>query len=101
MPPTSLANADNLNLLIPDELQLCSTLNIFPKPYLTVKETLLRENSRRGGLLAREDAKKLIDIDPYKVEKIYNYLRSAGILFRQPRRRQSAEQAAPDIEKMT
>lgn len=89
-PLTKFENSDNLSLLTAAEIKLCCTLNILPRPYLIIKETLLRENSRRGGLLSKRDAKKILNLDEYRVEKIYDLLRSLGILFRQSRRRQSA-----------
>lgn len=55
--PLSLASAESLHLLSPSEQVLCSTLRILPKPYLMIKETLIREYARRGGQLRRREAR--------------------------------------------
>ena len=55
--PLNLANAASLDLLSPEEQQLCSALRILPKPYLLLKELYIRENERRKGLLKRRDAR--------------------------------------------
>jgi transcriptional adapter 2-alpha len=55
--PNSLAAASSLDLLSSAEQSLCANLQILPKPYLVIKDTLLRENARRGGSLLRKDAR--------------------------------------------
>ncbi|KDE07613.1 Transcription coactivator [Microbotryum lychnidis-dioicae p1A1 Lamole] len=65
-PPTStppaltLASASSLHLLTVLEQQLCSTLRILPKPYLFLKETLLREWARRGAQMTSREARDFI-----------------------------------------
>lgn len=59
---------------------LCSTLRIHPKPYLAIKETLVREYARRGGKLRRREARDLVKIDVNKTSKIWDFLHQAGIL---------------------
>ncbi|SCZ89696.1 BZ3500_MvSof-1268-A1-R1_Chr9g10561 [Microbotryum saponariae] len=65
-PPTStppaltLASASSLHLLTVLEQQLCSTLRILPKPYLFLKETLLRERARRGAQMTSREARDFI-----------------------------------------
>lgn len=56
-PPLNLANSPSLHLLTAAEQTLCSTLRILPKPYLVIKETLVREYARRGGKLRRREAR--------------------------------------------
>lgn len=78
--PLNLANAPSLHLLTPAEQMLCSTLRIHPKPYLAIKETLVREYARRGGKLRRREARDLVKIDVNKTSKIWDFLHQAGIL---------------------
>jgi len=78
--PTSLAAASSLDLLSQAEQTLCANLQILPKAYLVIKDTLLRENARRGGLLLRKEARKLLKVDTVKVGKIFDYLRASGML---------------------
>lgn len=56
----TLASSSSFNLLTPLEQQLCSTLRILPRPYLFLKETLLREWARLGGEMGAEDARRCV-----------------------------------------
>ncbi|TDL26026.1 hypothetical protein BD410DRAFT_825937 [Rickenella mellea] len=78
--PLNLANSPSLHLLTPAEQTLCSTLRILPKPYLVMKETLVREYARRGGKLRRREARDLIKIDVNKTSKVWDFLVQAGFL---------------------
>ncbi|CAL1706148.1 unnamed protein product [Somion occarium] len=76
--PLNLANSPSLHLLTPEEQTLCSTLRILPKPYLVVKETLVREYSRRGGKLRRREARDLVKIDVNKTSRVWDFLVQTG-----------------------
>lgn len=78
--PLNLANSPLLHLLTPEEQTLCSQLRILPKPYLVVKETLVREYARRGGKLRRREARELVKIDVNKTARVWDFLVQAGIL---------------------
>lgn len=78
--PLNLANAASLDLLTTEEQTLCSALRVLPKPYLLIKETYLRENERRKGLLKRRDARKMMKIDVNKSGRIFDFLVANGIL---------------------
>ena len=69
-----------LHLLRPDEQALCSTLRILPKPYLVIKETLVREYARRGGKLRRREARDLVKIDVNKTSRVWDFLVQTGFL---------------------
>jgi transcriptional adapter 2-alpha len=79
-PPLNLANSPSLHLLTPAEQTLCSQLRILPKPYLVIKETLVREYARRGGKLRRREARDLVKIDVNKTSRIWDFLVQAGFL---------------------
>lgn len=51
-----------------------------PKPYLAIKETLVREYARRGGQLRRREARNLVKIDVNKTARIWEFLHQAGFL---------------------
>ncbi|KAH9988469.1 hypothetical protein BJV74DRAFT_839522 [Russula compacta] len=78
--PLNLANSPSLHLLTPAEQTLCSTLRILPKPYLVIKETLVREYARRGGKLRRREARDLVKIDVNKTSRVWDFLVQAGYL---------------------
>ncbi|KAH7889050.1 hypothetical protein F5I97DRAFT_1803806 [Phlebopus sp. FC_14] len=78
--PLNLANSPSLHLLSPSEQTLCSQLRILPKPYLIIKETLVREYARRGGKLRRREARDLVKIDVNKTSRVWDFLVQAGFL---------------------
>ncbi|KAG1863850.1 hypothetical protein F4604DRAFT_1586801 [Suillus subluteus] len=78
--PLNLANSPSLHLLTPAEQTLCTQLRIFPKPYLIIKETLVREYARRGGKLRRREARDLVKIDVNKTSRVWDFLVQAGFL---------------------
>ena len=78
--PLNLANSPSLHLLTPEEQTLCSQLRIFPKPYLVIKETLIREYARRGGKLRRREARDLVKIDVNKTSRVWDFLVQAGLM---------------------
>ncbi len=59
---------------------LCAQLRILPKPYLVVKETLVREYARRGGKLRRREARELVKIDVNKTSRVWDFLVQQGFL---------------------
>ncbi|KAH7907413.1 hypothetical protein BJ138DRAFT_1014539 [Hygrophoropsis aurantiaca] len=78
--PLNLANSPSLHLLSPAEQTLCSQLRILPKPYLIIKETLVREYARRGGKLRRREARDLVRVDVNKTSRVWDFLVQAGFL---------------------
>lgn len=78
--PLNLANSPSLHLLTTAEQTLCSQLRILPKPYLIIKETLVREYARRGGKLRRREARDLVKIDVNKTSRVWDFLVQAGYL---------------------
>ena len=70
----TLSGASCFNLLTDQEKQLCSELRILPKPYLFIKQTILRESARRGGQLQRREVRAMFRIDANKVNRIFDSL---------------------------
>ncbi|BGP17190.1 hypothetical protein JCM10213_006012 [Rhodosporidiobolus nylandii] len=59
-PPLTLATAGSLQLLTPLEQRLCATLRILPRPYLFLKEVLLREWVRLKGRMGAREARRAV-----------------------------------------
>lgn len=59
---------------------LCSQMRILPRPYLAMKELLIREYARRGGQLRRREARELLRIDVNKASRLWDFLHQAGYL---------------------
>ena len=55
-------NATDLHLLTKEEADLCSSLRLMPKPYLVIKEGLIKEAIRCGGGLKRKSAKEVCKV---------------------------------------
>ena len=64
--PWKLENegAPDLHLLTKEEVEVCNALHIQPKPYLVIKETLLKEAMKQSGALKRKDAKTACKVLP-------------------------------------
>lgn len=52
-------SAPDLQLLSEEEIQLCNALHIRPKPYLALKEGLLKEAMKQGGHMKKKEARNL------------------------------------------
>ena len=77
-PQLTLSNSASLQLLTPRETHLCSDLRILPKPFLLIKQTLLREFARHGGRLEREFAAELFPkVGAETVERVWDLLFSS------------------------
>ncbi|BFZ53841.1 Transcriptional adapter ada2 [Savitreella phatthalungensis] len=72
--PGTITNSVDVQLLSREEQSLCSNLRLLPKAYLVVKETIVRELWRTSGALTKNKAKQLLQIDPIKTSKIYEYI---------------------------
>ncbi|KAL8694315.1 MAG: hypothetical protein Q9218_001020 [Villophora microphyllina] len=71
-------NATDLHLLTKEEVDLCSALRLMPKPYLVIKEGLIREAMRSGGGMKRKLAKEVCKIDPSKSTRIFDFFVHSG-----------------------
>lgn len=78
----SLTQSQGFHLLTNSEQRLCSQLRMLPRPYLVVKEAIVREWTRRNGRLRKDQLPELTGaLEPSKVEKIYEHLLKTGILY--------------------
>lgn len=91
--PLNIRDADGVHLLTEEEQILCSTLRIMPRPYLVIKDTILKEYAKQG-FMKRRQARSLIKIDVNKTSRIYDFFVESGWIkaFRDP---SSAAAAAP------
>ncbi|KAK4220836.1 hypothetical protein QBC38DRAFT_493325 [Podospora fimiseda] len=71
-------NAPDLHLLTPDEVTLCETLRLQPKPYLMIKEQILKEALKGNGTLKKKQAKEICRLDSQKGGKIFDFMVNAG-----------------------
>lgn len=75
--PLNIQEADGVHLLTEEEQILCSTLRIMPRPYLVIKDTILKEYAKLG-YMKRRQARSLIKIDVNKTSRIYDFFVESG-----------------------
>ncbi|CAG8583709.1 4768_t:CDS:2, partial [Diversispora eburnea] len=73
-----LSDEEGVNLLSEAERTLCESLRLLPRPYLVIKETILKEWARTNGTLRRRQARDLIRIDVNKTARIYDFFIEMG-----------------------
>ncbi|KAJ5607951.1 SAGA complex subunit (Ada2) [Penicillium hordei] len=80
MPSWKLDNdtAADFHLLTKEEAEVCNVLRLMPKPYLVVKETLLKEAMKQGGNLKKKDARLICKIEGTKTSRIYDFMVHSG-----------------------
>ena len=76
--PLSQDNAPDLHLLTPEEVKLCEVLRLQPKPYLMIKEQILKEAVKGNGSLKRKQAKDICRVDQQKGGRIFDFMVNAG-----------------------
>lgn len=76
--PLSQDNAPDLHLLTPDEVTLCENLRLQPKPYLMIKEQILKEAVKGNGSLKRKQAKEICRLDSQKGARIFEFMVTSG-----------------------
>lgn len=71
-------NAPDLHLLTKDEVKLCEVLRLQPKPYLMIKEQILKEAVKGNGALKKKQAKEICRLDSQKGGRIFDFFVNAG-----------------------
>lgn len=71
-------SAPDLHLLTKEEVDLCRVIRLQPKPYLVVKEALMKEAMKQNGSLKKKDAKNICKIDSTKTGRIYDFMIHSG-----------------------
>ena len=82
--PLSLAqeNVQDLHLLTAEEIELCEKTRIHPKPYLVIKETVMKEALKVNGMLKKKDVKGLTRIEGSKSGRLFDFFVAHGWLGR-------------------
>ena len=68
----------DLQLLTPEEIELCQIVRLQPKPYLMIKEQILKEAMRGNGTLRKKQAKEICRLDSQKGARIFDFFVNAG-----------------------
>lgn len=75
--PLNITNLEGYELLSEKERHICSILRLYPRLYLSIKDTLIREYLQHG-YLRRSQARAAVKIDVNKTSKLYDFFVSAG-----------------------
>lgn len=75
--PLNITNMEGYELLSEKERHICSILRLYPRLYLSIKDTLIREYLKHG-FLRRAQARAAVKIDVNKTSKLYDFFVSAG-----------------------
>lgn len=55
-------NATDLHILTKEEAELCSAIRVMPKPFVVMKEAIIRESTRNGGALKRKQVRDICKV---------------------------------------
>ncbi|KAI1635039.1 hypothetical protein F4809DRAFT_615685 [Biscogniauxia mediterranea] len=80
VPPLALSqdNAPDMHLLTPEEAELCKVSRIQPKPYLMIKEQVLKEALKGNGCLKKKQVKEICRLDSQKGGRIFDFFINSG-----------------------
>ena len=78
--PLSLTqeNAPDIHLLTQEEIELCEKTRINPKPYLVIKEAIMKEALKGNGQLRKRQVKEICRIEGQKGGRIFDFFVNAG-----------------------
>ncbi|KAF4123052.1 transcriptional adapter 2-alpha [Geosmithia morbida] len=71
-------NNSDIHLLTPEEAKLCEVVRLAPKPYLMIKEQILREALKSNGTMKKKQAKEICRLDSQKGARIFDFFVSSG-----------------------
>lgn len=71
-------NAPDMHLLTPEEAELCKVSRLQPKPYLMIKEQVLKEALKGNGTLKKKQVKEICRLDGQKGGRIFEFFWNSG-----------------------
>jgi transcriptional adapter 2-alpha len=66
------------HLLTPEELELCEKARLHPKPYLVMKEAILKEAVKGNGQLKKKQVREICRVEPQKGGRIFDFFVASG-----------------------
>ncbi|ORY58200.1 uncharacterized protein BCR38DRAFT_353560 [Pseudomassariella vexata] len=76
----TLNNAPDVHLLNSVEVELCKVLRIQPKPYIMIKEQVLKEALKGNGSLKKKQVREICRLDSQKGSKIFDAFVNWGFI---------------------
>jgi transcriptional adapter 2-alpha len=71
---------DDLHLLTDEEKEVCRLLRLYPKPYIVLKENVIREVIKLGGAMKKKNFREIVRIDAIKAARLYDFFVHCGWL---------------------
>ena len=72
----------DLQLLNKEEVEICKVLRIMPKPYLALKELMMRAALNNNGSLKKKTAREICKIDSSKTSQLFEFFVHSGWIAR-------------------
>jgi transcriptional adapter 2-alpha len=72
----------DLQLLSKEEVDICKVLRIMPKPYMALKEMMVRAALSNGGSLKKKTAREMCKIDTSKTSQLFEFFVHSGWICR-------------------
>jgi transcriptional adapter 2-alpha len=76
--PLTPESAPDLHLLTKEEIEVCKLLRLQPKPYLAIKEAILKEAVKSSGALKKKQAREICHLESQKGGRIFEFFVSSG-----------------------
>lgn len=73
-------SSPDLQLLLPEEKDLCSKLHVQPKAYLAIKDAIFREAMKNDGKLKKKQVREISKIDTTKGGRVFEFMVDCGWL---------------------
>ncbi|GAB7364788.1 hypothetical protein MBLNU230_g5585t1 [Neophaeotheca triangularis] len=81
LPPLSLNSTHtDSQLLLPEELELCSKLRLHPKAYGSIKLRVLQEAMRNEGRLKKKNVREICGLDTTRGGRLFEFWVEGGVL---------------------
>ena len=61
-----------------EEAELCRLLRLHPKPYLVIKEQIMKEALKADGKLKKKQAKEICRLESQKGGRIFDFFCNSG-----------------------
>jgi transcriptional adapter 2-alpha len=78
--PRKLDGDADVHLLTQEEKDLCRVLKLQPKPYVMIKEAVLKESIEHGGALKRKTVKELARVEAVKANRLFDWFVQSGLI---------------------
>lgn len=73
-------SSPDLQLLLPEERDLCQKLHVQPKAYLAIKDAIFREAMKNDGKLKKKQVREISRIDTTKGGRVFEFMVDCGWL---------------------